>query len=163
MALNIGDMASLNEGETEFRRMVQEKIAADMRKQRERTERYRNSQYGRQTTCIVNNQKQAPPPPPLRTTDYDESYDSNTLEPKRKTREEIKIDELTTENQKLKNQYADLLQKANKLVAAYRELDEENKKLKTKKAKQEVVSKGFAVVGKGVQTTWDKIILWFNT
>ena len=112
----------------------------------EQTQRMRATSYDNRTTCGVHS--------PTRDT---------TSSPPRKTDTEIKNERLTTENQKLKNQYADLLQKANKLVAAYRELDEENKKLKTKKAKQEVVSKGFAVVGKGVQTTWDKIILWFNT
>jgi len=107
----------------------------------------------RRLAQAMRSQKQAPPPPPLRRTD-----------------DEIKISVLTEENQKLKNQYADLLQKANKLVAAYRELKTENdvlvmknQALTLKQMKKEVVSKGFADVGKAVRTTWDKIILWFNT
>jgi uncharacterized protein (DUF3084 family) len=65
------------------------------------------------------------------------AYDPHTFQPPRNTDDEIKISVLTEENQKLKDQYAELLQKANKLVAAYRELKTENETLKQKKAKRD--------------------------
>ena len=144
----------------EFKRMVQEKLEADMRKQAERSQRMAATSYGRQTTCMVNNpytptqQKKASPPP----------------RPSPLSRSEIEVERLTEENQKLKNQYSDLLKKANKLVEAYRELKTENEALvlknqtlTLKKMKKEAVTKSFADVGKGVQKGIDKIILWFNT
>jgi chromosome segregation ATPase len=114
--------------------------------------------------------KQAPPPAPTRRTDYDESYDSHTFQPKRKTNDEILIHTLREENKKLRTEYGDLVQKANKLVAAYRELEtknqylmNENQVLNQKKMKKEAVRKVFFELGKSVQHAWDKTIEWLKT
>jgi len=148
------DMASYD-SELEFQKMVQEKLMADQRKQAERTARYRNTQYGKQTTCMVNNQKQAPPPPPMKKTVSMDEYEIQQLK--------IENQKLLKENKEIVIKYNDLLEKANKIVEAYKKLQTENEKLKAKKATQEVASKALADVGKGVRTTWDKIILWFKT
>lgn len=115
-------------------------------------------------------QKQAAPPPPIERTDYGELYDSQTFEPKRKTDIEIVNETLNEENKNLREKYGDLVNKANKLVAAYRELEtknqylmNENQVLKQKKIKKDAVKKVFFEFGKGVQHAWDKTIEWFNT
>ena len=125
----------------------------ELKRMLEQTQRMRATSYDNRTTCGVHS--------PTRDT---------TSSPPRKTDTEIKNERLTTENQKLKNQYADLLQKANKLVAAYRELQTENEALvqknqvlTLKKMKKESLTKGFAGLGKSIRKGYDKIILWFNT
>lgn len=102
---------------------------------------------------VAYNQKQASPPPPIRKTD-----------------DEIRINILVEENQKMKEKYGDLVKKANMLIEAYREMKTknevliaENEVLKKKKAKQDSVKKVFSDVGKNTRDVWGKIILWFNT
>lgn len=85
----------------------------------------------------------------------------NYYEPPIKTDNIIKIETLTEENKKLKEQYGELLKKANILVKAYQELKTEIETLK--KIKQDSVEEVFSNVGKSSRNIVDKIILWFNT
>jgi len=77
--------------------------------------------------------------------------------------DEIKINVLTEENEKLRKQYSDLLKKAAQLVDLCRNLEKENEILKKKKAKHDLVTNGFTNIKKEVQNGFDKIILWINT
>jgi hypothetical protein len=81
----------------------------------------------------------------------------------RKTSDEIKISVLTEENEKLRKQYADLVQKANRLVAAYRELEVENKELKAKNNKRDSVVKTVENSKNFFRNIWNNFINWLNT
>ena len=94
---------------------------------------------------------------------YRTAYSPNTFEPRRKTDDEIKISVLTEENQKLKEQYADLIKKANLLVEAYKKLETENTEFKKKKAKRESLTETFENIMKMAKRAADKTIEWFNT
>jgi len=75
----------------------------------------------------------------------------------------LKISVLTSENQKLKTQYSDLIKKTNLLIDAYRKLETENTKLKTKKEKRESWDNFLRGLWEGVNNLTKKIIVWFNT
>ena len=135
--------------DNEFRVKIQEMLAEQRRKDKET-----NRQYA-QRTCQVSSQytpsRSAPPPRPSIPT------------PPPQDGKDVRIQDLTEQNQELTKKYADLVKKANTLVEAYRELKTENETLKYKKAKRESATKVFSEVGKSFKSGYDKIILWFKT
>jgi len=147
-----------------YGRKIQEAILDNKKRDNVRTScdnGSRNTAFGYSAGQRYPENLSAYPPPPPR---------ASNQEPKRLTDEEIVINVLTEENQKLKKDYGELLKKANQLVQAYRELKTENEilvglntALSNKRMKKEAVTKGFADVGKGVQNAWNKTIEWFNT
>jgi len=92
-----------------------------------------------------------------------QTYDQNTFQPRRSTDEEIMIHKLKEENQKLKEQYADLVRKSNILVDEYRKLEAENEVFKKKKAKRESRLNVFVEARKLAKKCVDKTVEWINT
>ena len=131
--------------DNDFRESIQAMLAEQKRKNNES-----NKQYA-QRTCHVASpyapSRSAPPPPTAPPNDG----------------KDVRIQDLTEQNQKLTKQYADLVKKANTLVEAYRELKAENETLKKKKAKRDSVTQVFSKVGKTGNSVYEKIILWFKT
>lgn len=104
----------------------------------------------------------------LRNLDYNHNYrDRNDYIPQSPSSREndlhLKISVLTSENQKLKTQYSDLIKKTNLLIDAYRRLEAEHKLLKKKKEKRELFSKFLSGLWDGINDLTKKIIVWFNT
>lgn len=83
--------------------------------------------------------------------------------PRQKTDDEIKISVLKEENEKLKNQYSDLIRKTTTLLEAYKKLEAENDTLKTKKAKRDSVMKTVSVSKNFFKKLLDDFINWLNT
>lgn len=77
--------------------------------------------------------------------------------------DEIKINVLTEENEKLRKQYSDLLKKAAQLIDLCRNLEKENEILKKKKTKHDLIVNGFVNIKKEIQKGINKSILWINT
>jgi len=133
--------------DNEFRQKIEGMLLEQKRKKKES-----NREYAARTCQVASPyEPYAPTPPP-------------------KTGNEIKIETLTKENQKLREDYAGLVKKANTLVGAYRELKTENETLKTenetlkkKKAKRDSVIEVFNGVGKSGRNIYQKFIDWLKT
>lgn len=96
--------------------------------------------------------------------DYRDSYSAPIASQDSQLSElNVKISVLTSENQKLKTQYSELLKKTNLLIDAYRRLEKENKDLKKKKEKREFWNIIFSGILNSINELMKKIILWFNT
>ena len=76
---------------------------------------------------------------------------------------EIKISVLTEENEKLRKQYSDLILKTTILLEAYKKLETENDKLKTKKAKRDSVIKTVENSKNFFKNIWDSFDNWLKT
>jgi len=92
-----------------------------------------------------------------------QTYDQNTFQPRRSTDEEIMIHKLKEENQKLKEQYSDLVKKTTFLLEAYNKLEAENEVFKKKKAKQDSWSDYYNKTVKVGQDAVQKFKEWLKT
>ena len=118
-----------------------------------------------QRTCQVVSPKVGPPPP--RATAYDQSPRQNPYAPvgtpPRQSIEQLQIEKLTEENTKLKKQYGELVNKANHLVEAYRNLKTENDALTLKKAKVDAKAKTVADTKKVFADIGQKFMTWLKS
>ena len=110
-----------------------------------------------QRTCQVMSPKVGPPPPPPRPSPYAPVGTS------RQSIEQLQIEKLTEENTKLKKQYGELVNKANHLVEAYRNLKTENDVLTLKKAKVDAKAKTVADTKKVFADMGQKFMTWLKS
>lgn len=94
---------------------------------------------------------------------YRDSYQAPIASTPSSRDPDVKISVLTSENQKLKTQYGDLIKKTNLLIDAYRKLEAENEKLKIKKDRRESWDKSLSGLWEGVDYIIKSIIKWFNS
>ena len=123
----------------------------------------KKSTYAKRT-CQVASPKVGPPPP--RATPYDQPPRQNPYAPtatSRQSTEQIEIARLTEENTKLKKQYGELVNKANHLVEAYRNLKTENDVLTLKKAKVDAKAKTVADTKKVFADMGQKFMTWLKS
>lgn len=85
------------------------------------------------------------------------------IDDKIKTDAEITINVLRESNEKLRKEHAILIQKANKLIDAYRRLEAENQELKVKKIKHDSVLKLVDDVKIFFKKLYEDIVKWLNT
>jgi len=119
-------------------------------------EKQRNSDYGRQTTCAV-----IPSHSPYAPSSV--SRQQGMVETPPPTRQEIELDRLTTENLKLKRDYAELLKKTTTLVEAYRALKTENEALTLKKNKVDAKKKTVEDTKKVFTNIGERFMTWLKT
>jgi len=87
------------------------------------------------------------------------NYETET----RNTDDVLKINLLTEENKKLKEQYGQLIKKTNILIDAYRKLKTENETFVKKKNKNDFWSKMISDIKKFIMDIINDIIKWFNS
>ena len=133
----------------------------------ENRNKVKKSTYARRTTC-------APPPTtPQRTCQVTSAYDpySPTVsqqqqvfrETPQPSRQEVEIDRLTTENLKLKRDYAELLKKTTTLVGAYKKLEAANNVLTAKKVKIDAKKKTVEDTKKVFKSIGERFMTWLKT
>jgi len=124
----------------------------------------KQSTYGRRTTCATTPQRTC-----AVTSQYDPyappsvSRQQQFPETPAPTHQEIEIDKLTTENLKLKRDYAELLKKTTTLVEAYKGLSAAYDALTAKKAKVDAKKKTVEDVQNVFKNIGDRFMTWLKT
>ena len=88
---------------------------------------------------------------------------TDASELRRKTDEEIRLDVLVNENERLRNQYSDSVKKITILLEAYKKLEIENEALKSKLGKRESVTKTVENSKNYLKNIYDNFINWLNS